>query len=138
MSVFTEDELAFLQSKRIGRLATSNAKGDLHVVPLRFKYNTDLDVVDLVGSDVGGTKKFRDVQATGRAAFVVDDIEDHRPRGLEIRGRAEAHSAGGGDLVEGVGPTFIRLIPERVATWGIEGDTKYPVGRDVAVAEKRA
>jgi pyridoxamine 5'-phosphate oxidase family protein len=138
MSVFTEDELAFLQSKRIGRVATSNAKGDLHVVPLRFKYNAELDVVDLVGSDVGGTKKFRDVEATGRAAFVVDDIEDHRPRGVEIRGRAEAHTTGGDDLVEGVGPTFIRLIPERVASWGIDGDTKYPVGRDVASGEKRA
>ena len=137
MSVFTEAELAFLQSKRIGRVATSNAKGDLHVVPLRFKYNAELDVVDLVGSDVGGTKKFRDVKITGRAAFVVDDIEDHRPRGVEIRGRAEAHATGGGDLVEGVGPTFIRLIPERVANWGIDSDTKYPAGRNVAGGEKR-
>ena len=137
MSVFTEDELAFLQSKRIGRVATSNAKGDLHVVPLRFKYNAELDVVDLVGSDVGGTKKYRDVETTGRAAFVVDDIEDHRPRGVGIRGRAEAHATGGGELVEGVGPTFVRLVPERVASWGIERDTKYPVGRDVAGGEKR-
>ncbi|MEP6774752.1 MAG: PPOX class F420-dependent oxidoreductase [Chloroflexota bacterium] len=138
MSVFTEDEVAFLQSKRIGRVATSNAKGDLHVVPLRFKYNAELDVIDLVGSDVGGTKKFRDVQATGRAAFVVDDIEDHKPRGVEIRGRAEAHVTGGSELMEGVGPTFIRLIPERVASWGIDSDTKYPAGRDVAGGEKRA
>lgn len=80
MSVFTEAELDYLQSKRIGRVATSNAKGDLHVVPLRYKYNTQLDVIDLVGSDVGGTRKYRDVEATGRAAFVVDDIEDHKPR----------------------------------------------------------
>ncbi|HST05366.1 MAG TPA: PPOX class F420-dependent oxidoreductase [Chloroflexia bacterium] len=131
MSVFTEAELEFLQSKRIGRVATIDAKGDLHVVPLRFKYNSQLDVIDLVGSDVGGTKKYRDVEATGRAAFVVDDIEDHRPRGVEIRGRAEAHATGGGDLAEGVGPTFIRLTPMRVASWGIHGDTKYPKGRDV-------
>jgi uncharacterized protein with WD repeat len=47
MSVFTEAELDYLQSKRIGRVATSNAKGDLHVVPLRFKYNAQLDVIDL-------------------------------------------------------------------------------------------
>ena len=66
MSVFTEGELAFLKSKRIGRVATVNKQGDLHVVPLRFKYNVELDVVDLVGSDVGGTKKYRDVEATGR------------------------------------------------------------------------
>ena len=132
MSVFTQAELEYLQSKRIGRVATSNAKGDLHVVPLRFKYNAQLDVIDLLGSDVGGTKKYRDVETTGRAAFVVDDIEDHKPRGIEIRGRAEAHAEGGGELVEGVGPTFIRLIPSRVATWGIEGDSNYPKSRGVA------
>ena len=113
MSVFTDDELAFLQSKRIGRVATSNAKGDLHVVPLRFKYNAELDVVDLVGSDVGGTKKFRDVQATGRAAFVVDDVR--------TTGRAVSRS--GGEQ---------RLMPPAEAIWWRGSDLlsygSYPRG----------
>jgi pyridoxamine 5'-phosphate oxidase family protein len=39
------------------------------------------------------TKKYRDVERTGRAAIVIDDLastDPWRPRGIEIRGRAEA------------------------------------------------
>jgi pyridoxamine 5'-phosphate oxidase family protein len=39
------------------------------------------------------TKKYPDVERTGRAAIVIDDLastDPWRPRGIEIRGRAEA------------------------------------------------
>jgi pyridoxamine 5'-phosphate oxidase family protein len=41
MNRFTAAEIAYLQSQRLGRLATVNAKGDLHVVPVSFRYNAD-------------------------------------------------------------------------------------------------
>lgn len=68
------------------------------------------------------TKKYRDVQANGWAALVVDDlfsVEPWRPRFLEIRGPAEAVSAGGGSLGPGFGEAFIRLHPEKVNSAGI-------------------
>jgi pyridoxamine 5'-phosphate oxidase family protein len=131
MSVFSEAELEYLQSHRIGRVATVNSDCEPHVVPLRFKYNPEVDAIDLVGSDLGGTKKYRDAQATGRIAFVLDDISDGKPRGIEIRGSAEVHPTGGETLMSNVGPAFIRLIPARVATWGIDSDAFHPISRSV-------
>jgi pyridoxamine 5'-phosphate oxidase family protein len=131
MSVFTEKELDYLQSQRIGRVATVSPNCEPHVVPLRFKYNPEEDTIDLVGSNLGGSKKYRDAQAMGRIAFVVDDISDGKPRGIEIRGRAEVHATGGENLMRNVGPAFIRLVPSRIATWGIDSDAYHPISRSV-------
>jgi hypothetical protein len=60
---------------------------------------------DIGGHRVAATKKYRDVQANGWAAIVIDDLESidpWTPRILEIRGRAEAIPAGGAHL----GPGF--------------------------------
>lgn len=38
MSRFTPEEIEYLQNQRLGRLATTNGKGDLHVVPVGFRY----------------------------------------------------------------------------------------------------
>ncbi len=48
MNRFTAAEIAYLQSQRLGRLATVNEKGDLHVVPVGFRYNADHDTIDIV------------------------------------------------------------------------------------------
>jgi nitroimidazol reductase NimA-like FMN-containing flavoprotein (pyridoxamine 5'-phosphate oxidase superfamily) len=39
MSSFTPDEIAYLQSQRLGRLATVGPDGQPHVVPVSFRYN---------------------------------------------------------------------------------------------------
>jgi hypothetical protein len=39
MNRFTEEEIAYLQSQRLGRMATVNEKGDLHVVPVGYSPN---------------------------------------------------------------------------------------------------
>ena len=131
MSIFSKKELEYLQTLRIGRLATVSPGGEPHVVPLRFKYNPDADAIDLLGSDLGSTKKYRNAQATGRIAFVLDDISDGKPRGIEVRGQAEIHPTGGETLMHNVGPAFIRLIPMRIATWGLDSDSYHPVSRSV-------
>jgi pyridoxamine 5'-phosphate oxidase family protein len=72
---------------------------------------------------VATTKKYRDVQANGWAALVVDDLvstDPWTPRMLEIRGRAEAIADGGAHLGPGFGEGFIRLHPETVNSFGIE------------------
>ncbi len=131
MSIFNPAEIDYLQSLRIGRVATVSPNGDPHVVPLRFKYNPQEDAIDLLGSDLSSSKKYRDAQATGRIAFVVDDIADGKPRGIEIRGRAEIHPTGGESLMKNVGTAFIRLIPTRIAVWGINSNSYHPVSRKV-------
>ncbi len=132
MSVFTPAEIEYLMTQRLGRIATVNSKGEPHVVPARFFYNSELDVIDIIGGGMGTSKKFRDVVKMGRAAFVVDDIAGPgKPRGVEIRGRAEALMDGGQALALGADPQFIRLTPNYIATWGVDGDNFSPVGRAV-------
>jgi pyridoxamine 5'-phosphate oxidase family protein len=119
----TNAQIAYLASQRLCRLATAGADGRPHVVPTSFKYNSDLGSVDLGGHHVATTKKYRDVQANGWAAIVVDDlvsVDPWTPRMLEIRGRAEAIATGGSHLGPGFGGAFIRLHPEKVNSFGIE------------------
>jgi pyridoxamine 5'-phosphate oxidase family protein len=114
VSVFTEAELHYLTGGRqLGRLATVGADGTPHVVPVGWIYNAARDTIDIGGHELERTKKFLDIARSGRAAIVVDDLESvdpWRPRGVEVRGRAEAIAL----------PTpLIRIFPERIVSWGL-------------------
>jgi pyridoxamine 5'-phosphate oxidase family protein len=114
MSAFTAAELAYLAGGRqLARIATVGRDGTPHVVPVAFIYNAVRDTIDIGGYELELTKKFRDVRHSGRAAIVVDDLESTdpwRPRGIEVRGRAEAIAL----------PTpMIRIHPERIVSWGL-------------------
>jgi pyridoxamine 5'-phosphate oxidase family protein len=122
MAQLTEAQIAYLAGQRLGRLATAGADGRPHVVPTSFSYNPELGTIDAGGQHVATTKKYRDVQANGWAAIVVDDlvsVDPWRPRMLEIRGRAEAVPDGGRQLGPGFGDAFIRIHPEKVNAFGI-------------------
>jgi pyridoxamine 5'-phosphate oxidase family protein len=114
--------IEYLASQRLGRLATAGADRKPHVVPTSFRYNGELGTIDVGGHHVATTKKYRDVQANGHAAIVVDDlasVDPWTPRFLEIRGRAEAIPAGGAHLGPGFGEAFIRIYPDKINTFGI-------------------
>ena len=116
MSVFRESELRYMTGGRqLGRIATVGADGTPHVVPVAWIYNAVRDTIDIGGHELADTKKFRDVARTGRAAIVIDDLattDPWHPRGIEIRGRGEAIAM----------PTpLIRIHPERIVSWGLEG-----------------
>jgi pyridoxamine 5'-phosphate oxidase family protein len=115
MSVFTVAELAYLAGGRqLGRLATVGADGTPHVVPVAWIYNAARDAIEIGGSEIERTKKFRDIARSGRAAIVIDDLastDPWRPRGIEVRGRAEALA---------MPAPLIRVHPERIVSWGLE------------------
>jgi pyridoxamine 5'-phosphate oxidase family protein len=130
MSVFTETEIEYLSGQRLGRLATVDAEGRPHVVPVAFRYNEELDAVDIGGHNFAGSKKFRDVGKTGRAAFVVDDVlPPWRARGVEVRGRAEVRSEGGKEIMENFAEEMIRIHPRRIVSWGVDSDAFSPNSR---------
>ena len=132
MSAFTETEIEYLSGQRLGRLATVDAEGRPHVVPVAFRYNEELDAVDIGGHNFAGSKKFRDVGKTGRAAFVVDDVlPPWRTRGVEVRGSAEVRSEGGKDIMENFAEEMIRIHPRRIVSWGVDSDAFSPHGRSV-------
>lgn len=112
MTVFTKPELDYLLSeRRLARVATVGPDGTPHVTPVGWRLDPDDEVVEVSGREFASTKKFRDVAATGTAAIVIDDVlPPWQPRGVTIRGRAEA--------VPGDNP-HIRIHPDRVVSWGL-------------------
>jgi pyridoxamine 5'-phosphate oxidase family protein len=124
MSVFTATEIAYLRSQRLGRLATVDRHGQPHVVPVSFRYNEELETIDIGGHDFATRKKFRDVQGNPRVAFVVDDlasVQPWAPRMIEIRGTAEILETGGDKIMRGFAPQMFRIRPKRIVSLGIEG-----------------
>ena len=124
-SIFSPDERAYLeQGGHLGRLATVSADGTPHVVPVGWRYNPELDTIDIGGRDPDefvSTRKFRHVQANPRVGFVVDDVlPPWRPRCVTIRGTAEAIDS---TDASGHRTTLIRITPEKVTSWGVpDGD----------------
>jgi pyridoxamine 5'-phosphate oxidase family protein len=117
---FTESEIAYLASQRLGRLATVQPNGTLQVSPVGFSYNPATSTIDINGYNLARSRKFRNIADNGRAAFVVDDLVSVQPwrvRCLEIRGVAQALTTDSGPL--------IRLHPHRIISFGIdEPDTE--------------
>ena len=127
MNRFTPQEIEYLQSQRLGRMATIDPKGDLHVVPLSFRYNPEEDAIDLGGHDIASTKKYRDALGYGRIAFVVDDVlPPWKPRFVEVRGTVQAFSEGGKAINEGFKPEILRLTPTYIVSIGINDEVVRP------------
>lgn len=139
MSVFTQAEIEYLKSQRIGRIATVGPDGRPHVVPVGFRYNPEQDSIDIGGRE-GLTKRkhYRDAARNSKVAYVVDDLPSVNPwtiRGIEIRGEAEVLATGGETIVPGFGPDMIRIRAKRIVSWGIES-THAPAAARPAAEQK--
>ena len=127
MSAFTELEIEYMAGQKLGRIATVGADGQPHVVPTTFRYNAEHDTIDVGGMRMSQTKKTRDIERTGRASIVIDDVlPPWQPRMIEVRGTAEVVASGGkatfGDNFE---DTMVRIRPARIVAFGIEpGDSR--------------
>lgn len=132
---FTDAELTYMSSQVLGRLATSHPNGTLQVSPVGFRYNGGTGTIDIAGHGMAKSRKFRNVVANGRAAFVIDDlasVQPWRPRMLEIRGYGEAiaepaDSAYADAAPPGLDGAIIRIHPRRVISFNIndpDGDAK--------------
>ncbi len=116
-------QVAYLATQRLGRLATLNPRtGLLHNSPVTFWYDEESNAFVIGGRAMGETRKFANVEATGVATLVVDDVVDPTTwvvRGVEIRGSAEA--------LRGITPRAgyfsaeeIRIHPTRIVSWGLD------------------
>ncbi|SRR5579883_1418032 len=132
MSNFTPAEIEYLNGQNLGRLATVDVAGDPHVVPVTFRYNAALDTIDIGGHNLAKSKKFRDAARHGRVAFVVDDVlPPWRPRGVEVRGSAQALASGGHEMGRGFDAELIRIQPTHIVSWGIDTDAYHPSSRAI-------
>lgn len=112
---FSDRELEYLLGeRRLGRLATADADGRPHVVPVGWSYNAELGTIDVSGRDFAATKKFRNARANPHVAFVVDDVlPPWRPRCVTVQGTAKTVDASGD------GQAMIRIHPSTIISWGL-------------------
>jgi pyridoxamine 5'-phosphate oxidase family protein len=120
---FTSHEIDYLRSQHLGRIATTSAKGEPDIAPVTFTLADDGSIT-ISGFDNPRTIKWNNVVACGRAAFVVDDLASTspwRPRGVKVRGNAEAVTTDDGAHV-------IVIHPETVWSWALNPDSGTHLG----------
>jgi pyridoxamine 5'-phosphate oxidase family protein len=92
---FTAAEYEYLAGNRLGRIATTSARGVPDIAAVAYVMDGE-DVV-VGGSDLTKTIKYFNVLATGLACFSVDDLKTVTPwypRGVKVRGPARVEEAG--------------------------------------------
>ena len=119
---FTQIELEYLATQRLGRLATIAPDGYPQNNPVGFFVDAERGTIDIGGHGMGASRKFASVQANPKVSFVIDDLASVQPwrvRGVEIRGEAEALTD-----QEPPGPGYsrelIRIHPRRIRSWGLD------------------
>ncbi len=138
MSVFTDKELEYLRNQRLGRLATVRPDGKPQIAPVGFHYNAELDTIDIGGRFMSRTRKFRNIQQNPNVSLVVDDVlPPWQPRGVEIRGTAQALPTGGKAVLGSrvnyeVDEAIIRITPTQIISWGLEQEAGWSLNRKVA------
>lgn len=123
---FTDDEVQFVRSLGIARLATVGEDGQPDVVPVAIEFDGVHFWVGGPGASFLRTRKVGNVLA-GRAkvALVVDDLPSLDPfvaRGIRVYGLAD----GPVQRVGMVGPgLYLRITPQVSWSWNLAGE---PVG----------
>lgn len=116
--MFSDKEIAYLQSQRLGRLATVAPDGQPDVAPVGFQFEDGLFYIG--GHSFASTRKVKNVQAgQTRVALVIDDlvsVNPWTPRGIRIYGTAELLERNG---FFGAG-LYMRITPQVLWSWGIE------------------
>jgi pyridoxamine 5'-phosphate oxidase family protein len=126
---FTTDELHYLAGQSLGRLATQAPDDTLQVSPVGYSYNAELDTIDIAGFTMAKSKKYRNVLANGRVAFVVDDIasiDPWRVRCLEIRGVGECVGPQDATSTGHLDGALIRIHPRRIISFGLDNADVEP------------
>jgi pyridoxamine 5'-phosphate oxidase family protein len=127
---FSDDEVAYLRSQRLARIATAAADGQPDVAPVGYEFDGTFLYVG--GRDPVQTRKFRNVAAGNeKVALVIDDLPSTNPwtpRYLRIYGTAE--------LVERTGQfgpaPYMRITPS--ISWSFNlGGTPFSHDREVRV-----
>jgi pyridoxamine 5'-phosphate oxidase family protein len=127
---FTDEEIAYLKSQPIARVATVGADGQPDVVPLAFEFDGTYFWVGGSGPSVLHTRKFRNIRAGNvKVALVVDDLVSLDPfiaRSIRVYGDAEQPIERTGMVGPG---TYMRITPTVSWSWNMAGqpagDTWY-------------
>jgi PPOX class probable F420-dependent enzyme len=139
--MLSERETLFVQAQRVAHLATADAAGRPHVVPVCFAYvdGRFYIAIDEKPKQTVRLKRVRNIEGNAQAALVFDHYDEDWSRlgwvmvngsaailssGPEhvravsaLRGRYESYSS---MILEG--RPMIRVTPEKVSSWGALGE----------------
>ena len=131
---FTEEEIAYLRTQRLARIATVSADGQPDVMPVGYQFDGQYFYVG--GMNPVKTRKFRNVRAGNtKVALVVDDLVSVNPwtvRGLRIIGNAELVVRSEGQFGPG---QYMRITPAVSWSWNLEA---HPTTHDQKTVYRRA
>jgi pyridoxamine 5'-phosphate oxidase family protein len=116
---FTEEEVSYLRSQPLARIATVSDDGQPDAAPVGFEFDGTYFYVG--GMDLTNTRKFRNVQAGNeKVSLVIDDLvstDPWTPRFLRVYGTADLIERGG---QFGSAP-YIRITPRISWSWNLDG-----------------
>ena len=117
---FTDEEIEYLRTQRLARLASVAADGQPDVMPVGYQF--DGKHLYVGGMNPVNTRKFRNVRAGNRkVALVIDDLVSVNPwtvRGMRIYGSAELLVRQEGQFGPG---HYMRITPTVSWSWNLEG-----------------
>jgi len=123
--MFTQKEIAYINSQHLARLATVSKSGQPDVAPVGFRF--DGEKFFITGFDITKTFKYKNVKAgSDLVSLVIDDLASVQPwvaRGIKIHGRAE--------IVETDGRASLIIHPLRLWSWGVD-DVAFKDGKPVS------
>ena len=140
--MLSKDQLRFLESRRIGHLATADADGAPHVVPVCFALSGEAAYITIDQKPKGNPralKRLRNIADNYRVALVADRYDEDWSRlgWVMLRGRAEILEGGvehdtAQQLLRGRYPQYremqlaelpvIAIRIERATSWGTLSD----------------
>ena len=120
---FTDEEIDFLRSQPLARLATVNEDGGPDVVPVAFEFDGEQFWVGGVGAEVLQTRKLRNIgPGRSKVSLVVDDLVSMNPfiaRALRVYGEAEPPIERTGMMGTGL---YARIVPNVSWSWNMAGE----------------
>ncbi len=138
--MLSQREAAFVQRQRLAHLATADARGRPHVIPVCFVYLDGVFYTPIDEKPKRSTRlrRLRNIEANPDVALVFDEYGEDWSRLGYVLVRGTAAVLGGGPEQERVaaalrekypqyrsmaleGQPLIRVRPERVVSWGAVG-----------------
>jgi len=125
--VLSGEEVAYLKTQRLARVATVSPKGQPEVSPVAFEFDgTYFWIGSHDQSFFFKNQRYRNItRGNAKVALVVDDLESidpWRPRGIKVLGTAEKQEHDG---IFGKG-SYFRISPRISVSWGIEKSKDGP------------
>lgn len=129
---FTDDEIAYIRSQRLARVATVAGDGQPDVVPVGFRF--DGQHFWIGGYDPTRTRRTRNIRAgQDKVALVIDDLAPGggwRPRYLRVYGTAELV-----EQPEGSGTVVMKITP--TMSWSMNLGAEWAAGGRQPLAPRK-